>query len=373
MAAQRFHKPKAGGSSPSPAIVMQAGIAQMAERLIVYQKVAGSIPALSVTKEMYAMLRIGIAFDRLQRSANAGGTTSLQTTRSWVRIPPGTLLHGSCSSVVERAGFAKILSPYVQRDGAAGSAAVSYTDGRGFDSLSRYCEISKGGEDMFDTNELEHTLSLHGRTYQVLLWLNQKMKHHELELKDLHTSMSMHDATEYWLRKNYHTIPELLRPAVGELSEYARMLSSYLATSFEPAARTLISGCGCYCDLCAYLSGAHLKVRMPRKKAWATARALKLIWLKSLATDLELAYFDNEIDEFLEKSAALSEQIALGTYAQELIKRTKFASQGEGVLVLWREISKNPDGSKKNKFVLSAQAVLKAEHAVKDALLAAQN
>ena len=57
---------------------------------------------------------------------------------------------------------------------------------------------------------------------------------------------------------------------------------------------------------------------------------------------------------------ALSEQIALATYTTELIRRTEFASQGVGILALWREVAWEGSEPKK-KFRLNPKKVLAAE------------
>ena len=51
------------------------------------------------------------------------------------------------------------------------------------------------------------------------------------------------------------------------------------------------------------------------------------------------------------------------TYRNELIRRTRFASQGEGVLVLWRELAWEGTAPKKG-FKLTTEDILNAEKTI---------
>ena len=52
--------------------------------------------------------------------------------------------------------------------------------------------------------------------------------------------------------------------------------------------------------------------------------------------------------------------VSMATYVYELIRRSSFASQGSGILALWREIAWDKTAPRKG-FVLKAKDVLQAE------------
>ena len=72
----------------------------------------------------------------------------------------------------------------------------------------------------------------------------------------------------------------------------------------------------------------HLRARNPNKKAHAEALQLKQAYAEGLGID--------------PNPVLMTRDLTVATYAHELIRRSKFASQGEGVLVLWRELGQMP-------------------------------
>jgi hypothetical protein len=138
---------------------------------------------------------------------------------------------------------------------------------------------------------------------------------------------------------------------------------SYLATSFEVVDGAMVRGCaGCWC--CVFWMGnKHLRVRHPDKKAKGVARELKVLALRRMSEELRLPLVDRDFTKLLARPA-----VALFAYVVELDRRTRFASQGEAVLALWREIAWTPEGKPKPKFRLKAAEILKAQADVAAAL-----
>jgi hypothetical protein len=181
--------------------------------------------------------------------------------------------------------------------------------------------------------------------------------------------MSMSAAALQWVRKHYEQIPEDVRPPKADLPAFAHLFASYLSTSYTVADKQVASDCGCYCPWCRYLvSVRRLRPRSPSKKAKREARELKLILLRQIAQEAQVQIGSNQIDDLLADQGELGRAISWATYGQELVRRAEFASQGEGVLVLWREIAWNDKGTIRPGFKLTAEAFMDAQKAILDRL-----
>lgn len=221
---------------------------------------------------------------------------------------------------------------------------------------------------MFDRKELTRLVGLHDRSYRLFTWLNESLKWSKRSYSSVGKALSFADAAAEWLRKNRQELPDDVRPAAADLDEFSSLFVSYLSTSFEIADNRVVSACaGCFCCGALNLS-RHLRVRNPDRKARRVAGELKIIYLRRLAEELELPLIDSDFKEILSGAKESYADISLATYAQELKRRSQYASQGEGVLVLWREFAWTPKGGLKRKFRLKVEDIMKAEKRVADRL-----
>ncbi|MCP4104541.1 MAG: hypothetical protein GY749_03235 [Desulfobacteraceae bacterium] len=223
---------------------------------------------------------------------------------------------------------------------------------------------------MLKSDTIEHVIELHEKSYKFLKWVNNSLSHGVLKFDVVHNAMSTSDASREWIKRHFYNIPLDIRPDEDHIDEFAHLFASYLTTSFKPIKPRYIlkSYCGCYCTVCSYLvSVAYLIPRKLTKKARKYALELKHICLSSLAEELELALTDSEINQLL-KNRELSEKISMLTYCNELVRRTQFVSQGEGVLVLWREIAWEKTAPKKG-FRLKTNDILNAEKMIMGKML----
>ena len=227
---------------------------------------------------------------------------------------------------------------------------------------------------MLQIEELTRIVDLHQRSYSLLNWVRDQLDANTLDFTATHEAMSASEAARDWVSRNLGHLPEDIRPASDDLDEFSHLFSSFLATSFEliesPQSR-LYSSCGCFCSMCAYLTaGDRLKTRKIKQKAPAEAVAMKKLYLQSLAKELDLADSPRTPALALD-DASLHLDLAKATYATELLRRSEFASQGEGSLVLWREFAWK-DGVKPLKnFILSADDLIKSEQKIIQFLKAA--
>jgi hypothetical protein len=222
---------------------------------------------------------------------------------------------------------------------------------------------------MFEKKELIRGIELQNKSWELLRWSNRALQAGQLTMAEVHQSMSMADAAEAWIRRNFHCFPTDIRPQNEEVGAFANFFASYLKTSYRLVNNKRVSACGvCWCDFCSYLTSA-LVPRKPAKKAYGVAHGLKIILLRRLAEEMNLPYVEADLHEFLDGlDAATGRAVVTATYGQELLRRTEFLSQGEGVLVLWREMAWERNGKVREGFKLTAELFLNAEKCVKGAL-----
>lgn len=221
---------------------------------------------------------------------------------------------------------------------------------------------------MLDRATLDRILSLHRASYDLLRWVSRNLDSGGLSFSTVHSNMSGGEAAADWLARNYGSLPPACRPATEDVRSFGFLLASYLSTSFELPSRPVpYRVASCCCDCCGYLaSGRRLVVRTPSAKDVAQAHRLKAIWLKQIAEETGLA-FDSEVERAFFSDKRLSRELAVVAYAAELVRRSEFASQGHGVLALWRSIAWR-DGRPIRGFELTTNRVLEAQQATVEGL-----
>lgn len=228
----------------------------------------------------------------------------------------------------------------------------------------------------FNHQQVEKILQLQAKSYKLLLWVARTLKHGGLDFTKIHGAMSSSAVAEEWINRHFASIPPEARPEIDIVSEFSHLFASYLMTSFELVEQPGVvwrSDHNCYCTMCRYLVAAnHLKTRSIKKKHIKSAFSLKKLYLQTLADEAEIPLLVPEIEGLL-SYPNLAEDIATATYVRELMRRAEFASQGEGVLVLWREIAWEGMGpvwrrKPKKNFELSTDKVLLAEKIILEAM-----
>lgn len=221
---------------------------------------------------------------------------------------------------------------------------------------------------MFEAKALDRLIRLHEKSYGLFTWLNDSLRRGKRSLTSVSGPLSFSDAAATWLRSNLERFPEEHRPQPDEFGEFSHLLVSYLSTSFEVVDRAMHRCSGCWC--CVYwIESRHLRARNPDRKARGTALELKVLCLRTLGEELGLPLLDGELREFIRKGKDFARDLALVAYACELARRTKFASQGEGVLALWREFAWDEQGGPRRTFRLKSAEILKAEAVLKGKLM----
>lgn len=217
---------------------------------------------------------------------------------------------------------------------------------------------------LFDAAAMERVLHLQKQSYALLKWLNQHLGNGGLSFSVAHRATSGAEAAEEWLVRSRAQLPPAHLPAEAERHEFAHLFASYLLTSFElPAGKETIrvSDCHCYCDYCSYVVSLHRLVpRTPTPNDRKTAHQLKRLFLEHLVEDLGYP-LEKPVEDAVFSNKDLSLTLSCAAYADQLIRRTQFASQGAAVLVLWRDIAWEDGRKPKKKFELTAAQVVEAE------------
>jgi hypothetical protein len=313
-------------------------------------------------------------------------------------VTPTIFLLG-CSSVAERENVSSILSScgfetlarrmpaelHWDREVAGSNPAAVFGNGsnvaqwdRAHDYVSlnfvalrgfHFTTLWKGGI-MLDMKKLESTLSLHVKTFAMFRWISKRIRDQALAVSHIHGKLSDVDIAIEWLLKNYDNLPKEIRPSLNEVSAFAHLFVSYLKTSFEFGKNSLRSECGCYCSFCAYVCNApYLKIRSVSKKSRKTAEALKQLCLDEIAESIGESVHCAVTRKLTSDKSPIASELAMVTYAKELIRRTEYATQGEANYALWREFAWT-DGHPNRDFQLTSHLILQAHGKIIAALKA---
>jgi len=202
-------------------------------------------------------------------------------------------------------------------------------------------------------DKLENALNLQKRSYALLLWAGEHAQH----LLDQETLSSSNRCID-WLKRHWNKFPVELRPGLSQLEPFAKMLTSFFATSFhlehEGSDARLVRG---------------RKFKDGRNKKYANGRAadaaaeLSRMAIICLAEGEGILVRDrDELVEAVLKDDAVADALSLWAYACELVRRSQFASQGPAVHHLWLEL----DEKKRRR--LSAEEIWKARSVLIDVL-----
>jgi hypothetical protein len=162
------------------------------------------------------------------------------------------------------------------------------------------------------------------------------------------------DTCAEWLTKFLEQIPLSCRPARGEIAAFAMYLSSFLSTSF--IAEPIVWGDESWVEIRATAGhrsdGSH-KSKWTKAKERDAAELLRKYAFETLALECEILPADNALTA-LDQDEALAADLTLWAYAEQLVNRSQYASQGPAVYRLWLDL---PVKTRRN---LSADQVWRA-------------
>lgn len=219
--------------------------------------------------------------------------------------------------------------------------------------------MNDSNEPYFAREVLEKALSLHAQSYELLLWMA------ELERRDAsgaanHEFSRLQDASLHWIQKNYDVLPAAARPDREDLEAFANLFATYLESSFDlvesPGQRLYSDGGHCFCSMCSWM--ADMPNLQPKKVTPFDKRRAKNLqreFIHNLASTRGL-----ECDAACERvlaDSSLREDIALGTWTAQLLRRLQGVTPGPAILVLWRWFAWTSTGSPKKQFRVTPDLV----------------
>lgn len=196
------------------------------------------------------------------------------------------------------------------------------------------------------------------------MWLNKKGQNKTRLFQDVHENLQLQAGALTWVKNNYFNIPLHDRPDEEDIPAFTNLLTSYLATSFKVGKVKISNTPGCWCKFCTYFTNVKgFELKKLTKRARARADDMIDIYLSILAGQLDIE-LPGTWEDWRKKNSDLDYEFSLLAYTNELIRRSKYHSQGEGALQLWRDISVYEDGSRIKNFELKLSEILETEKVV---------
>lgn len=220
---------------------------------------------------------------------------------------------------------------------------------------------------------MERAVELQKRSYRLLLWMSDAIKRGFIRFETAHKYASLPEAAHGWLDRHYNDLPRDARPERDQLEALGNLFATYLESSFDlvrdPGKRRVSPDCHCFCPMCSWLVDLpHVRPKKLTNQDKKRARKLQADHLRAVALELDRSLPEERCEELLE-DPGLSEAIALATYARDLFRRLEGRTEGPATLALWRRFAWTRAGSPKKGFELSAEAILKAEATVRQAIV----
>lgn len=185
-----------------------------------------------------------------------------------------------------------------------------------------------------EQSEIQHILRLHHQAYDALMWMNREPNVRARLLTGTEIDLLRHEQScERWLARHVAELPKELQPSAEDHPAFARMLSSFFATSFElPTGGPLVR------------RRSRLPKRKAREKNQRVVSGLQRFALQDLAEQAGLNQVETRADAVLQDGATESDR-TLWSYVWELRRRCQFASQGSAIHQMW--LALDPDARRK--------------------------
>ena len=205
-----------------------------------------------------------------------------------------------------------------------------------------------------DPTELQTIVDLHKKAYDLLLWLNRQARSRPALLKVAQAeSLVSTERCIAWIKRHLNDFPVELRPRPDEFQIFGHLFSSFFNTSFRVVETQGWDGLETSLSRGAKSFQGRRHKKHTQRREESAADELKRLALTGLAEERGLDLVANVLEQALVEPS-LAEDLALWTYARELIRRTRFASQRGVVHRLWLALDENV------RKRLSAEAIYKS-------------
>ena len=218
---------------------------------------------------------------------------------------------------------------------------------------------------MFERTTIERAVDLQQRSYKLLKWMADAVDRGFISFGAAHTFSTLPEATSAWIEEHYLNLPNAARPERADLPAFANLFSTYLDNSFDlveqPGQRLYSPDAHCFCPLCSWLVAIprlQTKKLSPHDKR--RAHRLTISALRQLALELDISIDDARAEQIADE-AEMREPLALVAYGHDLLRRMIGVAEGPATLALWRRFAWTAQGSPKQGFDLTADAILGGE------------
>ena len=223
---------------------------------------------------------------------------------------------------------------------------------------------------LLDPDIIARAVALQRNSYALLRWMADHAT--ERVQTTLHSAATLPDSFRAWLMSSGSELPAELRVVPDDVAATANLLASYLETTFDfdpsPGQRRYSAAENCFCPMCSWI--VDLPRLLPRTLTRTdkdTARSLQADALRSLAIQDGVDLVEDRIDALLD-DRALRDPLALVAYGRDLLRRIDDQHTTPATLALWRRFAWTPEGSPRKGFVLTSEAILAAQEALRAAI-----
>jgi hypothetical protein len=226
----------------------------------------------------------------------------------------------------------------------------------------------------FTRAEIERAVDLQRRGYELLKWLEKAFADGFISPEAADQYVSSEEAAFGWLDKHYDNIPERARPPREDLRAFSAYFSTYLDNSFDltkaPGQQLYSPDPRCFCPLCSWMvNSPHLTPKKIGAGDKKVALNMKREFIRGFVTRQHGSISSDDLDALV-SDPEYREAIGMCTYAADLLQRLDGIAVGAASLVLWRSFAWNTQGSPKQGFQLTADAILDAKEKLARKLLA---
>ena len=224
---------------------------------------------------------------------------------------------------------------------------------------------------MLIRDEVENAVRMQGCGYQLLKWLEDALKDGFITPEAAGNYATSEDAAYAWLEKHYLNLPPRARPERSDLRTFSNFFSTYLDCTFDldPEPGQRLESDHCYCCFCGWMvQNPHLRPKKVATRHKKVAERMKRTFLLRLAEARGISVTNETLDAILQ-DPNLREPVGLCTYASDLLQRQKGIAVGAASLALWRSFAWTPKGSPKKDFVLTTDAIMKAQDLLAERLV----
>ncbi|MFC1642258.1 hypothetical protein ACFL5O_06170 [Myxococcota bacterium] len=218
---------------------------------------------------------------------------------------------------------------------------------------------------MLKRDDIEKAVDLQRRGYRLLKWLEEAFKKGFIAPHSVHGYATLAESAHAWMSTHYMNLPDEARPERQDLEPFSQLLASYLESTFDlemnPGEHLYSPDAHCFCPMCSWMVRApHLKAKKLTRADKARADNLKRGFIRALAAKQGVSMPDERVEEIMQ-DRELREAASLCAYAKNLLERLEGIIEGPATLALWRGFAWTPEGSPKKGFLLTADAIMKAE------------